>query len=316
VPNPARANHLVDVMTEKRGTSSPVTRDARTKKRRQANRKSPSASHPPLTKTTPIGTRSRTGSGAKNTNRRMNAPNQATAEAVVEPADGVAAVEEVVAVGAEVVGNEDPVDANLGDVVTSVASGLVAESDGPRDPDQNGRAKSHGARNAPRTAPLLSDPREEIVLREAIALRAVVPNGHDRKDHEVRAARPTGARSGPLAPSRRAPLSSPRTMTSEVGYSTRAALRSRPCQAAVSNTAGRPSNGPTTLGISHLSWKSVRPVLKNAQSAKASTKARNRRKPASELLKKADVRRGAGGAGGVRVRDERDRQDRLIGRRM
>jgi hypothetical protein len=248
----------------------------------------------------------------------MNGPNWATAEAVVEAADGVVAVEEVVAAGAEVVANADPHVANRGDVVTSVASGLVAESDGPRDPDQSARAKNHGARNVPRTAPLLSDPRGEFVLREAIARKAVVPNDHDRKDHEVRAAHPSAARNGPLDPSRRAPLSSPLTtlMTSEVGYSTRAALRSRPCQAAVRNTAGRPSNGPTTIGMSHLSRKSVRPVLKNAQSAKASTKARNARKPASELLKKADVRRGAGAVGAVRVRDERDRQDRWIGRRM
>jgi hypothetical protein len=230
----------------------------------------------------------------------------------VEAAHGVAAADGVVAAGAEVVANGDPVDANRGDVVTSVASGLAAESDGPRDPDRNGPAKNHGARNAPRTAPLRSDPRGEFALREAIARKAVEPNGHDQKDHEVRAARQSAAHNGPLGPRRRALLSSPLTtlMTSEVDYSTRAALRSRPCQAAVSNTAGRPSNGPTTIGMSQLPRKRVHPVLQNAQSAKASTKARNARKPASELLKKADVRRGVGGVGAVRVRDERDRQDR------
>ncbi len=248
----------------------------------------------------------------------MNGPNRATAEAVEEAADGGGVAEEVVAAVAEVVANGDPLDANRGDVVTNVAIGLVAESDGPRDPDRNGPAKNHGARNAPRTAPLLSDRRGEFVLREAIDRKAVVPNGHDRRDHEVRAARQSAAHNGRLAPSRRAPLSSPLTtlMTSEVGYSTRASPRSRPCQAAVTNTVGRPSKGSTTIGMSHLSRKSVRPVLKNARSAKTSTKARNGRKPASELLKKADVRHGAGAVGAVRVRDERDRQDRWIGRRM
>ena len=283
-PNPARANHLVDAMSEKRGTSSRATRDARTKMPRPANHKNRLASQPRLRKTTPIGTRSRTGSGAKNTNRRMNGPNRATAEAVVVAEDGVVAVEEVAA-GAEVVASGDPLDANREDVVTNVASGLVAESDGPRDPDRNGPAKNHGATNAPRTAPLLSDRRGEFVLREAIDRKAVVPNGHDRRDHEVRAARQSAAHNGRLAPSRRAPLSSPLTtlMTSEVGYSTRASPRSRPCQAAVTNTVGRPSKGPTTIGMSHPSRKSVRPVLKNARSAKTSTKARNGRKPASEL---------------------------------
>jgi hypothetical protein len=252
----------------------------------------------------------------KNTNPRTSGRKRATAEAVGQAVDEVGAADEEAA-GAVAVANEAPVDANRADV-GSVVIAHAAESDAPKGPDPSDKAKNHGVRSAPRPAPLLSDLRGDIVLREDIARKAVAPNARDRKNHEARGAPPSEVRNGRRAPNHRVPLSSRLItwMISGPGYSKRGALLSLRCRAAVKNTASL-SNGPTTIGASHLSRKSAALVLKNVRSAKESTKARNRRKPAlSELLKKADVRRGVGGVDAVRVRDEKDRQDRWIGRRM
>ena len=231
--------------------------------------------------------------------------------------DEVVAADEEAAVGAVAAANEAPVDANRADV-GSVAIAHAAASDGPKGPDPSAKAKNHDERSAPRPAPPLSDLRGGIVLREGIARKAVEQNARDRKNHEARGGPPSGARNGRLAPNHRVPLSSRLItwMISVPGYSKRGALLNLRFRAAVKNTASR-SNGPTMIGASHPSRKSEAPILTNVRSSKESTKARNGRKPApSELLKKADVRRGGGAAGAVRVRDERDRQDRWIGRRM
>jgi hypothetical protein len=231
--------------------------------------------------------------------------------------DEVVAADEEAAVGAVAAANEAPVDANRADV-GSVAIAHAAASDGPKGPDPSAQAKNHGVRSAPRPAPPLSDLRGGIVLREGIARKAVEQNARDRKNHEARGGPPRGARNGRLAPNHRVPLSSRLItwMISGPGCSKWGALLSLRCRAAVKNTASL-SNGPTRIGASHPSRKSEAPILTNVRSSKESTKARNGRKPApSELLKKADVRRGGGAAGAVRVRDERDRQDRWIGRRM
>jgi hypothetical protein len=308
-------------------------------KPRPASRKKLLTKRPRRTNRTHIGIRSRTGSGAKSTNRR-------TSGATLEIGEEVAAEGRlgVVAAAAEDVANADRVGANQAGGVRNAVNGPAAESLVPKHPAQsnktkkelgrNDRLRKYVARNVHRTARKVNDRRQDLdreaddrrvgTGQEAIATRGAASDP-DRKAREARGVHPSEGRNVLRDRNLHALLRKRRMSrtTLEPDCSTRAAHRNSSRPSVAKDTANRAiAIRLVMIGTSHPSRTSasLAAVLKparNAQRAMSSRKAkRPTRRVPNDRRRKADARLAGGVAGDVHVRDEIDPRDRWIGRAL
>jgi hypothetical protein len=319
---------------------SDLAKNARANKPRPASRKNLLTKRPRRTNRTHIGIRSRTGSGAKSTNRRTNGATLEIEEEEVA-AEGPLAV---VAAAAVDVANADPVGANRAVGVTNAVNGPAAENLVPKHPAQsnkakkergkNGRLRKYVARNVHRTARKVNDRRQDLdreaddrrvgTGQEAVATRAAVSDP-DRKAREARGVHPSEGRNVLRDRNLHALLRKRRMSrtTLEPGCSTRAAHRNNPPQSVAKDTANRATAiSLAMIGTSHGSRTSASPAafLRPARNARRATSSRKAKRPTQRVpndrRRKVDARRAGGVAGDVHVRDETDPRDRWIGRAL